>query len=229
MSFFKSKLFWTCVLLCVITVGAVVMVYQSLRAPQETIYIYKSTQPPPHDVSDETSEPEPAAPQNAEGTVPPQGVAVEPPETDPFPYVQSNTDDRLSNPDGTQANEQQSEDIQQTEDILQIRDTIVTEEINAVLHDLQDTYPILRMSETEIREMLETDEGRSEVVRQSREAFSTLTSKLTDAMILYSPEEREEFYSEARSILLQNLSADQVDQMINQIKSDIESRIRRRE
>ena len=138
--------------------------------------------------------------------------------------VKNNMGQDLSDLSDVSVNQEYSND-ESLEDLLQIRDDIVSEDLSGVIQDLRDNYPLLRMSENELLEMSKTESGRAEITRQSEEIFSTITNSLADSLIMYTAEEREVYYQQARSILSQSMPADQIDKLLNATIDAVESRI----
>lgn len=233
MSLFRSKFVWVCALLCVVAIAlSGIVVYQSFRQPQEPIKVYKVTKPKPRVAyPDKSSDKSPDVPSATnDGTDGVETILVESPDVNVSTVEKYGGSEPLQDLDDIDntllTTEDTAADWEQSEDLLQIRDELINEEITALIRDMRNTYPILRLSETEIAEMLKTDSGHFEIRRQAREIHSVMASKLAEALMLYTVEEREKYYEETRRLLLQSLPPDLVNQMLNQTRDEIESRMR---
>ncbi len=224
MSLFKSKVFWLCAVVCIGIAGFLGINAYKSQSSKEAVIIYKTTQPPPLVKPLETTPEnqgvvEQAAPSVETGdSLETEFSSVETFEADPLMFTPDDSNEELS-VEGPQFTNQNDDIINEEIDLeidLEFEASDFSAELQKRFMSVMSRYPLLSMSESEIFKLMQTREGRLEVLRQAEEIQVEMRRMGHEYIPRLSDEQKQQAKQETRRMLSEHLTPAEIESYISQ-------------
>lgn len=219
MSLFESKFFWFCAVVCIGIAGFLGINAYKSPSSQEPVKIYKTTPLEPVVKSSEKTQADQAFVDQAEPPIE-TGDSLE---TELPPVETFEAGDPLSTLDENEELTGGDSQIVDQNDVLLNNETDLdfdpkdfSAELEKRFMSVMSRYPLLSMSESEIFKLMQTREGRLEVLRQAEEIQVEMRRLGHEYIPRLSDEQKQQAKEETRRMLSEHLTPAEIEAYISQ-------------